>query len=198
VGASRQEAGAALLTTQQGLSLGVGGEVGSSGCDHFRGFEGNSSSDGRDSDGSGGSHHSGGGVDKRSSGGRGADGKVSGGDTEAVDGVRDIAGALHKAVSVDVGVTSAGDAVGGTGLGLGARATRVAVAVLSQGVLSVVLAGYRGSDTHRGSDAHRGSDTHRGSDAHRGGCIRQGTQEARFRGGQSHQAGDDHLQNTNN
>jgi hypothetical protein len=84
-------------------------------------------------------------------------------------------------VSVDVGVTSAGDAVGGAGLGLGARAARVAVAVLPQSVLSVVLAGHRGGDAHRGSDGYRG------------GCIGQGTQDAGVCGGQSHQTGDDHL-----
>ena len=87
-------------------------------------------------------------MDNRSSGGGGADRQVCGGDTETINGIRDVASALDEAISVDVGVAAAGDAIGGTCLGLGAGTTGLSVAVLSEGVLCVVLTGHRGSNAN--------------------------------------------------
>jgi hypothetical protein len=75
----------------------MGGEVSGLSSGNFGGVEGNCSGYSRDSDGGGGSQHSGGGLNNRSygsSGGGGADRQVSSCDTEAINGVRDVAGAL--------------------------------------------------------------------------------------------------------
>ncbi|PSN31001.1 hypothetical protein C0J52_26472, partial [Blattella germanica] len=137
-------ADAALLAVDVGKSLSVCSEMGSLGGGYFGGVKGNSSSDGGDgmgdSDGGGMSH----------SGGSRSYGQVGGSHTESIDGVGDVAGALHKTVAIDVGVSSSGDAVSGAGLGLGTWATGVSVAVLAQSVLSVVLAGHGGGDSYGG------------------------------------------------
>jgi hypothetical protein len=156
----------------------MGGEVGGLSSDNFGGIEGNSSSNGRDSDGSG--KHCGGGLKNGSSGGGGTDRQVCGSNTETINGIRNVVGALDEAVSVDVGVAAAGDAIGGTCLCLGAGAAGISISVLSEGILCVVLTGHRGSDANWSS-------------GHVWCCIGQGTKKAGLGGGQSHQAGDDHL-----
>ena len=170
---------AAPLATQKSLSLGVSSEVGGLSCDNFGSLEGSSSGYCWECDGGWGGQYGGGGSNNRSYGcswNRGTDREVSGRNSETVDGVRDVAGALDESVAVDVGVASAGDAVSSSSLGLGAGAACISVAVLSQRVLSVVLAGYGSGDAHRGNC-----------------CVGQGTHYARLRGGQSHHTGDDYL-----
>jgi len=70
----------------------------------------------------------------------GAQRQVGGGHPESVDGVGNVVDGLHDAVGVDVAVSATSDAVPGLGLVLGGGSGVVAVAVLSQLVLSVVLA----------------------------------------------------------
>jgi hypothetical protein len=74
-------------------------------------------------------------------GGGRADGEVGRSDAESVDGIGDIGGVLYDAVSVNVRVATAGDSVEGLDLVLGGWATGITVAVLSELVLAVVLAG---------------------------------------------------------
>jgi hypothetical protein len=66
--------------------------------------------------------------------------QVGGGHSEAVDGVGDVVDGLDDSVGVQVAVSSAGDTVPGLHLVFGGGAAGVTVAVLSEFVLSVVLA----------------------------------------------------------
>jgi hypothetical protein len=178
-----QESKTALLAAQKSPSLGVGGEMGGLGGDDFGSLQGTSSGYCWEGDGGWGGPYGGGGSNDRSdvrSGGRGTYRKVSSRNTETVDGVRDVAGALDETMTVDVGVAAAGDAVSGSGLGLGAGAAGISIAVLSQSVLSVVLVGYRSGDTNRGDCCVWRRDG-------------QAAQEVGLSVGKCQQAGDDHL-----
>jgi len=66
--------------------------------------------------------------------------KVGGSDSESVDIISNIVYLLDESVGIDVAVSSTGNSIGGLDLRLGAWATSVSVRVLSELILSVVLA----------------------------------------------------------
>jgi hypothetical protein len=74
-------------------------------------------------------------------GGSWANGQVGGSDAESVDGVRNVLDLLDDSVGINVRVSSAGDAIGGSHFGLGRWTTGVAVRVLSELILGMVLGG---------------------------------------------------------
>lgn len=69
-----------------------------------------------------------------------ADWEVGGSDTESVDWISNILGALDESMSIDVGVSSTNNSVSSSRLGLGAWTSGISVAVLAKLILSMVLA----------------------------------------------------------
>lgn len=133
-----------------GLGYGVGGDDGRGMSDggHGSGNDGVGNGCGVNRVGNWGGDDGGcvndGGVDG-GCGDAGSYGQVGGGDPESVGGIRDVFGALDESVSVDVRVSSAGDAIKAASLVLSGKGSGVSIRVLSQNILSVVLAGCRGS-----------------------------------------------------
>lgn len=142
VGVGEGTLGDPVSVSAAGGGFGVGGVMGSLGVSYFGGVEWHSVvSDDGDVLWVGGGVGNWGGVRSDGywvrSGNHGVGvvdgslGQVGSGDAESVDGISDVAGRLHKSMSVDVGVSSAGDAVSGTGFLFGRWTTGVSVRVLS-------------------------------------------------------------------
>jgi hypothetical protein len=74
----------------------------------------------------------------------GSNWEVSSGNSESVDGVRDVVGGLEETVGIDVGICTARDPVSSSGLRLGRWTTGVSVRVLPELILGVVLGRGRG------------------------------------------------------
>jgi hypothetical protein len=68
-------------------------------------------------------------------------GQVGGSGSESVDRVSNVLNILNKPVSVNVGVSSSYNAIGGLGFDLAGWTTRITVGVLAKFILSMILVG---------------------------------------------------------